>query len=271
METPRIKIAGLTRWTDNLETDYDWVLQRRDELLTRYGHCIVLVYRQQAIGKGTTLQAALEDAETHLPSESEAVTPVIGVLSPIGSTMNEAIFWELIETTHRDSDGYMDKQVELMTEILSQRSVEDIIEFELLFHQKYGRAYMANLWDAGYVIGCGCSDDGFMDFRSWLIGQGKTVYEAALIDPESLADMLEPRHRDEIMDGRLMTTTWEAYERKTGQEFPYMMLVIGEGQELIGKKDKTRAEAEFPRIVAKLGNCDDWLDALYPNSTPDKD
>ena len=33
----------------------------------------------------------------------------------------------------------------------------------------------------------GCSDDGFSDFRMWLIAQGKEVYLNALKDPDSLS------------------------------------------------------------------------------------
>lgn len=36
-----------------------------------------------------------------------------------------------------------------------------------------------------------CSDDSFIDFRAWLVGQGKAVYMAALKDPDSLADAPE--------------------------------------------------------------------------------
>lgn len=35
----------------------------------------------------------------------------------------------------------------------------------------------------------GCSDDGFIDFRAWLIAQGRDVYLSALADPDSLAEV----------------------------------------------------------------------------------
>lgn len=35
----------------------------------------------------------------------------------------------------------------------------------------------------------GCSDDGFIDFRAWLIAQGKEVYLNALRDPDTLAEV----------------------------------------------------------------------------------
>ena len=53
-------------------------------------------------------------------------------------------------------------------------------------------ADLYGLWDAVSVIKeYGCSDDGFIDFRAWLIAQGKEVYMNALRDPDTLAD-IEP-------------------------------------------------------------------------------
>ena len=58
-------------------------------------------------------------------------------------------------------------------------------------HDLLDKAYVATLWDAADIIGCGCSDDGFWDFRGWLIAQGQKVYENALSDPESLLDLID--------------------------------------------------------------------------------
>jgi hypothetical protein len=48
-------------------------------------------------------------------------------------------------------------------------------------------AYTCDLWGAADVIHGGCSDDGFEYFRCWLVSRGRRVYEAALADPDSLA------------------------------------------------------------------------------------
>jgi hypothetical protein len=55
------------------------------------------------------------------------------------------------------------------------------------------RAYSRSLWAAAFVIGDGgCGDDGFMDFRSTLISMGRTAFERALDDPETLVDVVPP-------------------------------------------------------------------------------
>jgi hypothetical protein len=53
-------------------------------------------------------------------------------------------------------------------------------------------AYTVDLWGAAYLINGGASDDGFYYFRCWLIGMGRDVYEAAVANPDSLADAVDP-------------------------------------------------------------------------------
>ena len=53
---------------------------------------------------------------------------------------------------------------------------------------------MYGLWTAASLMCDGCSDDGFTDFRAWLIAQGKDAYMSALADPDSLAEL-------EVYDG----------------------------------------------------------------------
>ena len=61
--------------------------------------------------------------------------------------------------------------------------------FDYFVHAYSDLAYKYGLWTAASVMLDGCSDDGFIDFRGWLIAQGKNVYFAALEDPDSLADV----------------------------------------------------------------------------------
>src|SRR4051812_2794306 len=65
----------------------------------------------------------------------------------------------------------------------------EIADFQRIFTDKFFDAYRNDLWAAAYIIGGGCSDDGFMDFRSELIAHGRAIYEAAMKNPETLADL----------------------------------------------------------------------------------
>ena len=76
------------------------------------------------------------------------------------------------------------------------------------------RSYRWDLWGAAFVINGGCSDDGFEYFRGWLMLQGRDVWEAALRDPESLADV--PLDGNADCEDVLYVAS-EAYERVTGR------------------------------------------------------
>lgn len=66
---------------------------------------------------------------------------------------------------------------------------EQAHHFHDILHGYQDLAYKYGLWNAASIMCNGCSDDGFIDFRSWLIAQGRDVYLAALKDPDSLADV----------------------------------------------------------------------------------
>ena len=50
----------------------------------------------------------------------------------------------------------------------------------LRYHQWFGRLhatlYRWDVWAAAYLIGGGCSDDAFIDFRAGIIAQGRDWY-----------------------------------------------------------------------------------------------
>src|SRR5687767_3645789 len=107
--------------------------------------------------------------------------------------MNVEQFWKLIEKTHQNSNGAPDKQAELLIDELAKLSETDILSYQSILDDMVDKAYIGELWDVAFIMasGWGCSDDGFMDFRAWLIGQGQVVFEKALSDPESLVDIVE--------------------------------------------------------------------------------
>ena len=98
-------------------------------------------------------------------------------------------FWTIIERIHREADGDLDKKFELFEAELGKLPLAEVQSFDAHFTDCLDRAYNWELWGAAYVIGGGCSDDGFWDFRSTLISCGRDIFEKALIEPESLAKL----------------------------------------------------------------------------------
>ena len=110
--------------------------------------------------------------------------PAIAEAKPL----DKGQFWQIIDTA-RETVGGSQGMLEPLVASLTQLEETDIIRFKQIFDEYHTLAYKEKLWAAASVMHKGCSDDGFIDFRSWLIAQGKEVYLNALANPDSLADV----------------------------------------------------------------------------------
>ena len=77
MRTSRIRMSHPYGQTPpNVFSDHDWVRRHEKELLDKYGERSIIVYKEQVIGVGDSLQASLEDAERNLPLDGGEITPI---------------------------------------------------------------------------------------------------------------------------------------------------------------------------------------------------
>lgn len=143
----------------------------------------------------------------------------------------------------------------------------DIVAFGRIHHQLQADAYRWDLWGAAYLVQGGCSDDGFADFRGWLVGQGRRVFEAALRDPDSLAE--HPQVQAVTAASRwtlrmecefLLYVASPAYEHVTGQELPlegyepeFERLRRGPVGDDWDFDDDDEMRRRFPRLWARVG------------------
>ena len=107
-----------------------------------------------------------------------------------GMEMSKSDFWELIAGAKKECGQNMDASSQWLYEQLAARSPQQAQDFHDILYGYLNLSYQYGLWTAASLM-CenGCSDDGFIDFRAWLIAQGEEVYMAALADPDSLADV----------------------------------------------------------------------------------
>lgn len=164
--------------------------------------------------------------------------------------MNDDQFWKIIAVSKTNSSGdYEKQQTELEKELLKLTAIE-ILEFDNKFRTLRGEVYNWNFWAAAYIINGGCSDDCFSDFRGWLIGQGKTIFESAVENIETLAELNETNDGD--WEGLSYIPT-EAYEKKTGNDMPHG---IQENFEITGEEWNEEGDDlknNFPKLWAKFG------------------
>ena len=92
--------------------------------------------------------------------------------------INKETFWALIAQAKEHPGG----PGEWLMERLMDLGPEQAKRFDDFAHAYSSLADQYGLWTAASVMERGgCTDNGFMDFRTWLVAQGKEVYMAAQI------------------------------------------------------------------------------------------
>jgi len=168
--------------------------------------------------------------------------------------MNTTAFWELIDKTREASCGDQEQQRALLINTLAQLPEEEIFAWDDIFDDLMDQAYSAELWEVAYIVGCGCGDDGFTDFRAWLISQGRDMYEKVLADPECLADIIEVGKEDQAGASSLWYVVIGAYLLKTGKDIEDMPKRIKPNPELKGKHSASEDAilTRFPKATARF-------------------
>ena len=125
-------------------------------------------------------------------------------------------FWQIIEATHALTRS---EQLQLFKRELQRLTPRELIDFERIFVERSFTAYSWDLWLVAWLGQGGiCSDDGFADFRAWLISRGRATYEAALHDVDTLVDeMRRADHPEFELFGYVPSQT---YRTRTGEDLP---------------------------------------------------
>lgn len=136
--------------------------------------------------------------------------------------MNRKSFWSLIDHARAAAGGDPRRQVGTLEQALMQLTPDEVLGFDRHFCTLHARADTPGLWGAAQVIGGSCSDDGFADFRGWLIARGKRVYEQALADPDTLAGVVGADDADCQVEGfeYLARGAWAALTGQPEEDFP---------------------------------------------------
>lgn len=107
--------------------------------------------------------------------------------------MNTEDFWSLIERAQQVADPQNEaSMMEALFWELSKLPDRDFFAWYRLQQAFMQLADTPKLCAAASIINYGTSDDRFMDFRAWLVMQGRAVYLSALADPDRLARMRVP-------------------------------------------------------------------------------
>ncbi len=166
--------------------------------------------------------------------------------------MDTSAFWNLVDRSRRASDGDPERQVEELGTLLDELTPAEIMQLHEIFYAYFDASYTWPLWGAAYVIGGGCSDDGFDYFRGWLISRGERVFSAAVADPDGLASLIG--ESDEDLGCQVegwQSVAIDAWCRKTGQDYTAYPVQQRQGQ-TDGPSGEAWSEEDLDRLYPKL-------------------
>lgn len=169
--------------------------------------------------------------------------------------MTEEQFWQIIQSSFEKSEGDMDDQMDALREELEELTPKEVAAFDKQFEVLRLRAYSWDLWGAAYILEGGCSDDGFLDFRTWLISRGKDWFERALKDPDSLAEYPGDLQEGGAMFEEFAYVANEVYEDKTGKVPKHDLAALPQpAGDPFDEDDEESFRSRWPKLFLKYWN-----------------
>lgn len=158
--------------------------------------------------------------------------------------MDEQQFWAIIRAAKVAAGSDVDARPNALKRELSSLDLSAIQGFQQRYDGLILRANRWDLWGAAYIMNGGCSDDGFVYFRAWLISEGREIFEEALSNPDSLAKL----QRREYFDLESFSyVALKVFAAKGGGE-----LERDFSNELAMPSGKEWSEKELPSLFPKL-------------------
>lgn len=164
--------------------------------------------------------------------------------NPDSRDMSEDLFWEIVEG---DQSAPIGERIEHLAERLAEFTPKAIKNFNRILRTKWNGAYRTDIWALAYLLRGGCSDDAFMDFRAWLIMQGRQIFEQTMLDPDGFDVERISNTLPEFIS--ILDAPAAAYELRTGKRIPQQEL------KPVELKGPDCSEDDFatllPRVAAK--------------------
>ena len=134
--------------------------------------------------------------------------------------MDEETFWAIVDEAR--ADAYEDDEAFLgeLESSLMELPPNAIESFRDRLDDMARKAFRWDLWGAAYIINGSASEDAFENFRGWLVSRGRSIYEAALRDPETLTDLVPLDSEWSAEFEEFLYLPVYTLEQKTGKAVP---------------------------------------------------
>lgn len=163
--------------------------------------------------------------------------------APDKTPMSDALFWTIISDARSASESETILNIEARMVTYSAMAIRTAAKtVQTLAHD----AYRNDIWALAYVLHDGCSDDGFDDFRNWMILQGQATFEGILANPDGF-DPQRIKGADTGAAGGLMSAFENAYSARAGKP-----LILPRRKPPKIKLDEDRFATLVPQVAARL-------------------
>ena len=165
-------------------------------------------------------------------------------------------FWAVIGRATADRPATPAEVAKRAAAELATRDPQEIVAWARHLDKVMVASGTQDLWAAAYLINGGCSDEGFDNFRGWLIAHGREIVARSARAPDTLAEM--PAVRAAAENGAIfeaeevLSIGAEAYALATGSQLP-----AGEDQptrpdaaDLWDFDDEEEMQRRLPRLSA---------------------
>ena len=133
-------------------------------------------------------------------------------------------FWAVIGRATADRPATPGEVAKRAAADLATHDPEEIVAWARHLDKVMVASGTQDLWAAAYLINGGCSDEGFDNFRGWLIAHGREAVARSVKSPDSLADM--PAVQAAADNGavfeaeEVLSIAADAYQQATDTELP---------------------------------------------------
>ena len=153
----------------------------------------------------------------------------------------------------------MDLQCTELERTLKGMSNKDIAMFDGFFASLVAKAYRYDLWDCAFMIGGGCSDDAFTDFRSWMISMGREAFYEMLANADQVGKFAKAPGVEDIFAGNFRFVAVSVYGEATGRDrIPERFYDSQSDDEPLGDRldpdDADAFKAQFP-MTWEIARC----------------
>lgn len=152
--------------------------------------------------------------------------------------MNKDKFWKLIDEVRCECGDDILNMASILEKKLDEYSANNVQKFCSIYDTYRQALNKPGIESIAYLMNHEMlTDDGFTDFKNWLIAQGKEVYMQTLENPEILAD-----HNGQTIDG------WYEFEL-----FGYVgMTVIEKKTGDYRKASKRLSDSEEEKLMSEI-------------------